>query len=1186
MALILLLIFGNGLRAQSTWAIGTGTWNTAANWTPNGVPTSGTATALIFNASGTTSYTSTNNIGTFTLNSLTVNNTGTGVVTITGAAAANTLTLAGTTPTITTTGSGITNFLGLFAGAGTIDYNGDTGEFRHDSNNSGFTGTLNVNSGTFRNQATLVPSTNFNASSIVVNNGGTYIFGNATVGDPNLPNSTYITVNTGGIVRWEEGESYGGAILNGGTVNLVQGGWTLAGTVASDFRAGTINGPSAIGGGAVINKTTPGTVTITGANISNTTGGLNILEGTLSTDTAFTGLGNVNLGATGFTPIYQFRGTTPLSSSRPLILTGDGGTVEVLEGTGVVSLPSAVVLNASLTKTGPGSLTLGSTANATSGSGGVTVGAGSVIVAGLASYTGPTQVNGGLIRFNPNATASTTAVTVAAGATVAVNSGAGTSSFTTSTLSLPAAGGGIVQLELATNSLPTAPLLTLSTANGLILNGGTQTLLIPNTLNYPIGTFTAIDYNGTAITSGFNLALLGRTAGAIVYNQANTSIDVNITGSDSIRWGGQVNSVWDIGTAVNVGGTNNFRLNSNNANTNFIQTDNVTFDDTAASFAPVLNVAVQPSGVRFNNSTNAYTLTGTGSITGTTGLIKDGTNTVSLATDNTYTGGTSVNAGTLEFGNGGTTGSATSAITLAGGATLGVNRSDAATFSNAITISGTGSTIRSNGTGAATFTSAITLAANNFTLGGSGPLTFGGALSGTGVITKSGAGTTTLLNNNNGFTGTVVIDAGTLVLNDAGAGGDFSPTLITVNTGATFQFAVFPTTGNTDFPATTYFNLNTGGTIIWNEGEDYGGINLFGGAVSTRASNNYTGTTAVEWQSGSMTSLTAPLTNQPIGGAGIINKTSTATVTLTGINLTTTGSLNIQQGTLATDGNLSGVGPIGLGDGSTPDVILNLTGTTTPTLSRPLTLNGDGVNESTIRVDAAAAIKTYSGLISGTNGILTKTGPGALLLTGLNTYTGSTTISAGALFVNGQAGTNSGTGTGPVTVASGATFGGNGRAAGAITIDAGATITAGTAPATQVLTAGSTVSLNGRYLVNLFGTGATQASRINAGGNVSLGGTSALELGLSGTTVDALRTAVGTGNTQTYTIVDAGLFTPSGTFNTTNFTSAGFEASEWLVNYNANTITLSFTPVPEPATILGLSGLVLAAGAAIRRRRK
>ncbi len=64
-----------------------------------------------------------------------------------------------------------------------------------------------------------------------------------------------------------------------------------------------------------------------------------------------------------------------------------------------------------------------------------------------------------------------------------------------------------------------------------------------------------------------------------------------------------------------------------------------------------------------------------------------------LSADNTYSGGTTVNAGRLVVGNGGTTGSIVGNVTVASGAAFGVNRSDTYTVPNAI--SGAGGFVRS-----------------------------------------------------------------------------------------------------------------------------------------------------------------------------------------------------------------------------------------------------------------------------------------------------------------------------------------------------------------------------------------------------------------------------------------------------------------------------------------------------------
>lgn len=92
-----------------------------------------------------------------------------------------------------------------------------------------------------------------------------------------------------------------------------------------------------------------------------------------------------------------------------------------------------------------------------------------------------------------------------------------------------------------------------------------------------------------------------------------------------------------------------------------------------------------------------------GSIGGTGALQQNGTGTTVLTGDNVYSGGTTINAGTLQIGNGGTKGSITGDVT--NNATLSFNRSDQLIFSK--TISGTGS-VTQDGTGTTLMTGANT----------------------------------------------------------------------------------------------------------------------------------------------------------------------------------------------------------------------------------------------------------------------------------------------------------------------------------------------------------------------------------------------------------------------------------------------------------------------------------------------
>ena len=122
----------------------------------------------------------------------------------------------------------------------------------------------------------------------------------------------------------------------------------------------------------------------------------------------------------------------------------------------------------------------------------------------------------------------------------------------------------------------------------------------------------------------------------------------------------------------------------------------------------------------------------TSSIAGATAVAVTG-GTLILSGDSTYTGGTTIGAGTLQLGNGGTTGSIVGDVTNNGA--LAFNRSD--TF------------------------------------------TFPGVISGTGSVSQIGAGTTVLTANNT-YTGATTVAAGTLIVN-----GSIGNSAVMVNSGAT-----------------------------------------------------------------------------------------------------------------------------------------------------------------------------------------------------------------------------------------------------------------------------------------------------------------------------------------------------------------------------------------------------------------
>jgi autotransporter-associated beta strand protein len=163
-----------------------------------------------------------------------------------------------------------------------------------------------------------------------------------------------------------------------------------------------------------------------------------------------------------------------------------------------------------------------------------------------------------------------------------------------------------------------------------------------------------------------------------------------------------------------------------------------------------------------------------------------------------------------------------------------------------------------------------------------------------------------------------------------------------------------------------------------------------------------------------------------VGGSWGINKTGAGTLTLTAANHYTGGTtltggvLSVSSDSnLGLDGNNNVTGGLAFNGG-----VLQITGTTFTSTTRTITWGAGGGG-----FDIAAAGNTFTVSQSlGAGGGLTKLGAGTLVLSGANTYSGGTTISAGTIQVtNSNPGTSSSVGTGTVTL-NGGTFqaGGNG----------------------------------------------------------------------------------------------------------------------------------------------------------------
>ena len=176
-------------------------------------------------------------------------------------------------------------------------------------------------------------------------------------------------------------------------------------------------------------------------------------------------------------------------------------------------------------------------------------------------------------------------------------------------------------------------------------------------------------------------------------------------------------------------------------------------------------IALGGANAAVNTITAAAGTTTIGSdVTASNGLTKAGPGTL-IATGGMAGGQASVTAGTLQVGDGGTSGSLSGDVSLAGGTALAFNRADATSFSGNLTGSGS---VRTDGShlslqGAIGENVAVTNA-------GAATVTVGGSLTGAASLTNSGPGRIDVTGSTVTTNGAINASAGTIGFGDAGLG--------------------------------------------------------------------------------------------------------------------------------------------------------------------------------------------------------------------------------------------------------------------------------------------------------------------------------------------------------------------------------------------------------------------------------
>jgi fibronectin-binding autotransporter adhesin len=1089
-----------GTTTGTVTKIGTGMWTLSGNSTYTGATTinmgtlrlggagSGLNTPLGVVAGGTTitngSVLDLNGYTLATAETLAINgrgindsgaliNNSAGAVTYSGAVA------QGSDSRITNSGAGLLTFTGALTGAFAL-YTGGAGNITHS------TGVIGIGTGTLTKQG---------AGTLTVNSSATYTGitrisdGTLAYGASGLLAATPVVVDGG---TW----NMGGITDTVGTVTLVGGtitNGTLTATTSYTMESGTV---SAILAGAVaFTKNTNNTVTLTGANTNSSTTTINAGNLTLSgSGSAVSSTMTVNLGGT----LTLDNSTTAVASrlGDALALTLNGGNFNFIgnsagassETAGALTLPtghntitvtpgtggSTTMTFASLSRTaGATALFRGTDMRSAAGANvstllftaapaltGAAGAEGTTTMSVLKGAFGDTSLSGtgsDMVtvisnKLSPLASGEYTGDLQTANANVKLTADRAAVAINTNSLILNGFGitnpGGAVTIPISSASLSgnilinsvtniaganttlgitTTELPILATANstisatigtaaaGSVTLSGTGNVTLSATNPYTSTTFI----NGATLTAGANNVISsgGVTMRGGVYNlngNSDTVGAISLTGSAITTGAGTLTGNGSFTTATNANYASTISGNLGlGANATFTINDGL-MDNDAVIYA---------------------------TISGGFTFAKAGTGVLILAGSNTYTGATTVSAGTLRLGApggatntplgttaGGTTVTGASSVLDLNGHTLGTT--EALTLSGALAagaLQNTSSTdVSYNGQiilGAASTIIAnygdININATGNITGNTFSLTIGGAGNGslasnlnttTGTLVKNGLGTW-IVSGTSSFTGVTTVSAGTFKLGSAGTGTNTplgtSAGGVSITSGAIFDLNGF-TLGTSETATINGTGIASTGAFInsSNNAISYTGATVLGAA--SRIANYGTGLFTLSGNMSGNFARTMVAVGDIIQSAGVwsgngnatLVKEGSGTLTLSGQN-TTTGAITISTGILklgasggATNTPLgTNAGGVVVSSGAVLDLsTYSLGGAST---YETLNLSGTGLKNNGVLISEASGNNNFGAMTLSANSTVVNSGSGIINFRGTVTAANSRNFDIG-----------------------------------------------------------------------------------------------------------------------------------------------------------------------------------------------